>query len=155
MTTTARETDYAFLEAGFSEKNLMKARLQDKHVPPTDGSRGVGATIVMCLLQDCASVALANITEPGEGENTAAAVGKDPDPLGGIDIPANTAGINSMGPLNSFSLEDLDRAIAINVQTVFVAMQAATMSMKRGRRDYLSRNRVSDIDLITFNGARK
>ncbi len=45
--------------------------------------------------------------------------------FGGLDILVNNAGIAVIGDVESLSLEDFDRQLAINVRAVFVASQRA------------------------------
>ena len=59
----------------------------------------------------------------------AAAVAKSVDDavaaLGGLDILVNNAGVAVLGDVESLSLDDFDRQLAINVRAVFVASQRA------------------------------
>ena len=54
--------------------------------------------------------------------------------FGRLDILVNNAGVLAVGPLESFSLEDFDRTLAVNVRSVFVATQAAARHMGQGGR---------------------
>jgi 3-oxoacyl-[acyl-carrier protein] reductase len=54
--------------------------------------------------------------------------------LGGIDIPANNAGIGVIAPIDDDRLEDFDRTVSVNLRAVFVATQAAVEHMKAGGR---------------------
>jgi 3-oxoacyl-[acyl-carrier protein] reductase len=54
--------------------------------------------------------------------------------LGEIDIFVNNAGIMIRGTIDSYSLEDFDRMLDVNVRAAFVGMQAASQSMKDGGR---------------------
>jgi 3-oxoacyl-[acyl-carrier protein] reductase len=136
----------------------MNTRLQNKRALVTGGSRGIGAAIVRRLAHEGADVALTYINKPEEAESTAAsaretgvrvftiqadsampeavaaAVDKTVDVFGGIDILVNNAGIASMAPIESFSLEEFDRTVAINVRAVFIATQAAVKHMQEGGR---------------------
>jgi 3-oxoacyl-[acyl-carrier protein] reductase len=51
-----------------------------------------------------------------------------------IDILVNNAGIAIMGPIDEFRLEDFDRTVAVNIRTVFVAIQAGFKHMRVGGR---------------------
>ena len=51
-----------------------------------------------------------------------------------LDIFVNNAGILIRGTIGSYSLEDLDRMLDINVRAVFVGIQAASEHMKDGGR---------------------
>ena len=54
--------------------------------------------------------------------------------LGEIDIFVNNAGILIRGTIDSYSLEDFDRMLAVNVRAAFVGIQAASQAMKDGGR---------------------
>ena len=54
--------------------------------------------------------------------------------LGGLDILVNNAGVGLLGPLETLSLTDVDRVLAVNVRGVFLASQAAAARMPEGGR---------------------
>ena len=124
----------------------------------TGGSRGIGAAIVRRLVKDGAAVAftysrakekaaalvveleshggkaLAIQADSTDAEAVRGSVSQTIDALGGLDILVNNAGILLLGTIESFSLEDFDRMIAVNVRPVFVGAQAAGRHMKAGGR---------------------
>lgn len=124
----------------------------------TGGSRGIGAGIVRRLVADGADVAFTYSTSAGAADNLVAelstngvkvvalqadsadasavqaAVTETVHQLGGVDILVNNAGIASLAPLESLSLEEFDRMVAVNVRAVFVAIQAAVKHMTDGGR---------------------
>ncbi|QHI98715.1 SDR family oxidoreductase [Xylophilus rhododendri] len=124
----------------------------------TGGSRGIGAAIVRRLSREGAQVAftyarsadtaqalVAEIAAAGgkalalqnDGADAVAlqaAVDEAARLLGRIDILVNSAGVLRMGPLEGFSLADLDETLAVNVRAVFVATQAAARHMPDGGR---------------------
>jgi 3-oxoacyl-[acyl-carrier protein] reductase len=124
----------------------------------TGGSRGIGAGIVRRLARDGAAVAftyssseekalqLARDLESAGGKVLAlkadsasarelgAAVARTTQALGPLDIFVSNAGILTMGTIDSYSLEDFDRMVAINVRAAFVGIQAAVQEMKDGGR---------------------
>jgi 3-oxoacyl-[acyl-carrier protein] reductase len=52
--------------------------------------------------------------------------------FGGVDVVVNTAGIMLLGPLASFSLDDLDRMHRVNIRGTFVVSQQAVRRVRRG-----------------------
>jgi len=124
----------------------------------TGGSRGIGAAIVRRLANDGAAVAFtySNAREKaeelvakieGQGGEAMAIKADSADPkavwgavaetvkeLGRLDILVNNAGILLRGGIDTFSLEDFDRMIAVNVRPVFVGAQAAGRHMSDGGR---------------------
>lgn len=136
----------------------MNQALQGKKVLVTGGSRGIGAAIVQRLAQEGADVAFTYHSREEDAEKTAKSVQEagrkavairadsaDPQEvigavqhtvqaLGGIDILINNAGIGTFAPVDSVSLNELDRIWAINVRAVFLASQEAIKHMPSGSR---------------------
>jgi 3-oxoacyl-[acyl-carrier protein] reductase len=52
--------------------------------------------------------------------------------FGGIDVVVNTAGIMLLGPLATFSLDDLDRMHRTNIRGTFVVSQQAARRVRAG-----------------------
>jgi 3-oxoacyl-[acyl-carrier protein] reductase len=124
----------------------------------TGGSRGIGAGIVRRLASDGASVAftysnseekahqLAGEIEAAGGkvlplkadsasaEELRSAVSRTAETLGALDIFVSNAGLLAMGTIDTYSLEDFDRMVAINVRAAFVGIQAAGQVMRDGGR---------------------
>lgn len=124
----------------------------------TGGARGIGAAIVNRLARDGANVvftyrgsaeqarAMAAAIEAGGGRALALqadaadpqAVGQAVDAaareFGRIDILVNNAGALLLGPIDTFSLEDFDRTLDLNVRAVFVASKAVLPHMPDGSR---------------------
>ena len=122
------------------------------------GSRGIGAAIVKRLAAQGAAVAFTYVSSAAKAEQlrdgviasggkalaiqadsadaTAVrqAVKSTVETFGRLDILVNNAGVLAMGPLESFSLEDFDRTLAVNVRSVFVATQEAARYMGEGGR---------------------
>jgi 3-oxoacyl-[acyl-carrier protein] reductase len=124
----------------------------------TGGSKGIGAGIVRRLASDGATVAftysrseqeafqltgeiesaggraLALKADSASAEEVQAAVLQAVDAFGELDILVSNAGILIRGTIDTYSLEDLDRMIAINIRAAFVGVQAAAKAMKDGGR---------------------
>ena len=124
----------------------------------TGGSRGIGAGIVRRLASDGASVAftyssseekalqlvreieslggkaLALKADSAYAEELQSAVIKATESLGPLDIFVSNAGILMRGTIDTYSLEDFDRMVAINIRAAFIGIQAAARKMKDGGR---------------------
>lgn len=124
----------------------------------TGGSRGIGAAIAKRLAGAGAAVALTYV----QAEDQARAVAKDIEAEGGravviqadltqptaaaeaveqtvrelgrIDILVNNAGFLTYGPLEEVSVDELDRVLAVDIRSVFLAAQAAARHMGDGGR---------------------
>ncbi|WP_241740737.1 SDR family oxidoreductase [Streptomyces sp. L2] len=124
----------------------------------TGGSRGIGAAVARRLAREGASVALTYVRAEEQARavakeieaaggtasvlqadltlpNAAAqAVERTVEELGSIDILVKNAGFLAYGPLAEVTAEDLDRALAVDVRSVFLAAQAAARHMGDGGR---------------------
>jgi 3-oxoacyl-[acyl-carrier protein] reductase len=124
----------------------------------TGASRGIGTGIVRRLASDGASVAftyssseerayqLVREIESAGGKAVAlkadsasadelrSAVRGTTEALGPLDIFVSNAGILTMGTIDTFSLEDFDRMVAINIRAAFVGIQTASQAMNDGGR---------------------
>src|SRR6201998_3422492 len=124
----------------------------------TGGSRGIGAGIVRRLAADGASVAftysssskkalelvresasaggkaLSLKADGGSAEELRAAVTRTAEAFGTLDIFVSNAGILTRGTIDTYTLEDFDRMMAINVRPAFVGIQAASQEMNDGGR---------------------
>ncbi len=136
----------------------MKNGLKNKRALITGGSRGIGAAIVKRLAHEGVDVAftyasstrqanavaeaaralgvraLALQADSADAGAITGAVERTVREFGGLDILVNNAGVFLMGAIDTFSLADFDRTLAVNVRAVFVATQAAVRHMKEGGR---------------------
>ncbi|MFE9681035.1 SDR family oxidoreductase [Streptomyces sp. NPDC006285] len=124
----------------------------------TGGSRGIGAATAVRLARAGADVAFTYVRDKDAADDVAGriralgrralalradsadareaveAVTRAAEGLGGLDVLVNNAGVGLLGPLESYSLADIDRVLAVNVRGVFLASQAAAGRMARGGR---------------------
>ncbi|MEV0170082.1 SDR family oxidoreductase [Streptomyces sp. NPDC050803] len=124
----------------------------------TGGSRGIGAATALRLAREGASVAVTYVhgkeaaddvvrgvealgrravalrADSADAEEAAGAVERTVAALGGLDVLVNNVGVGLLGPLESLSLDDVDRVLAVNVRGVFLASQAAAARMADGGR---------------------
>ncbi|MFF4402590.1 SDR family oxidoreductase [Streptomyces sp. NPDC001480] len=124
----------------------------------TASSRGIGRAIALRLGRDGANVAVnyhSNeaaardvVREIEEWGSNAVAVQADlavPGDVtrlfeesvaafGGLDIVVNNAGMRAFGSISTFSVEELDRLLAVNVKGTFLAMQQAANLVRDGGR---------------------
>ncbi|MFF0479576.1 SDR family NAD(P)-dependent oxidoreductase [Streptomyces sp. NPDC004284] len=124
----------------------------------TGGSRGIGAATAVRLAREGADVAFtwvqdearakevaARIEEAGrralplradaaDAGDAAGAVEWAADALGRLDVLVNNVGAGVLGPLESLSLAEVDRALAVNVRAAFLASQAAAARFSEGGR---------------------
>ncbi|MFI7108096.1 SDR family NAD(P)-dependent oxidoreductase [Nonomuraea sp. NPDC050227] len=124
----------------------------------TGGSRGIGAAIAKRLADAGAAIALTYIQAADQAREVAQQIEADggraavvqadlaqPNAaaeaveqtvrqLGRIDILVNNAGFLAYGPLAEVSAAELDRVLAVDVRSVFLAAQAAARHMGEGGR---------------------
>jgi 3-oxoacyl-[acyl-carrier protein] reductase len=136
----------------------METKLNNQVAFINGGSRGIGAATARRLAREGAKVAIgyqssgiaaeALVAEIDAGGGQAIAIradAADADALtraidraashfGRLDILVNSAGVLRMGPVDQFSLADLDETLAVNVRAVFVAAKAAAAHMRDGGR---------------------
>jgi NAD(P)-dependent dehydrogenase (short-subunit alcohol dehydrogenase family) len=132
--------------------------LDGKAALVTGGSRGIGGATAVRLARAGADVALTYVSakeaaddvvravealgrravalraDAADPAEAAGAVERAADALGGLDVLVNNAGVGVLGPLESLSLSDVDRVLAVNVRGVFLASQAAAGRMGAGGR---------------------
>jgi 3-oxoacyl-[acyl-carrier protein] reductase len=124
----------------------------------TGGSRGIGAATAIALARRGADVALTYNSSPdaaatvvkeiealgrtayalevdaADAVAVADGVVRAADRLGGLDILVNNAGVGAIGPMTEFTLDDVDRVLAVNIRGVYAATQAAVPRLSDGGR---------------------
>ncbi|MGW0466492.1 SDR family NAD(P)-dependent oxidoreductase [Streptomyces sp. NPDC003027] len=132
--------------------------MNGKAVLVTGGSRGMGAATALRLAREGADVAftyvrgeerarevaagieaagrkaLALRADAANAGDAAGAVEWAADALGRLDVLVNNAGVGVVAPLESLSLADVDRVLAVNVRAAFLTSQAAAARMGSGGR---------------------
>ncbi|AYN19384.1 3-oxoacyl-ACP reductase family protein [Alcaligenes aquatilis] len=122
------------------------------------GSRGIGAAIVKRLASDGAAVAFTYVSSANKAEEIVAtiscaggkalairadsaddvslqqAIRQTVTTFGRLDILVNSAGVLIWGNLEELTLDDIDRTLAVNIRSVFVASQEAAHHMSSGGR---------------------
>ncbi|WP_375739678.1 3-oxoacyl-ACP reductase family protein [Pseudomonas boanensis] len=122
------------------------------------GSRGIGAATALRLAKEGAAVALTYASSAQAAEavietiratgGRAMAIRADSadeqairgairqavEAFGRLDILVNNAGVLAVAPIEDFSIEDLDRTLAVNVRSVVIASQEAARVMGEGGR---------------------
>ncbi|MFE0648347.1 SDR family NAD(P)-dependent oxidoreductase [Streptomyces sp. NPDC059534] len=124
----------------------------------TGGSRGIGAATAVRLAREGADVAFTYVQDEARAKEVAArieaagrkafplradaadagdaagAVEWAADALGRLDVLVNNVGAGVLGPLESLTLADVDRVLAVNVRAAFLASQSAAARMPEGGR---------------------
>jgi 3-oxoacyl-[acyl-carrier protein] reductase len=132
--------------------------LSGKSAIVTGGSRGIGAAIASRLAKDGADVAITYSSSPDRAEKIVdeivkeggkalaikadaadqlvvrAAVQEAAKKFGKIDILVNNAGVLALGKIADFPVEDFEKALSVNVRSVFTAIQEALRHMPDGGR---------------------
>ena len=132
--------------------------LAGKSALVTGGSRGIGAAIAKRLAKEGAEVAITYSSSPeraqqlvdeiekaggralaikADGADQSAvrgAVQQTAKEFGKIDILVNNAGVLALGPIADFPPDDFERALSVNVRSVFTATQEAVRHMPDGGR---------------------
>jgi 3-oxoacyl-[acyl-carrier protein] reductase len=85
-------------------------------------------------IESAGAIALSLKADSASASELRGAVAKTTEALGLLDIFVSNAGILIRGTIDTYSLEDFDRMVAINVRAAFVGLQAAAQEMKNGGR---------------------
>ncbi|MDJ1136136.1 SDR family oxidoreductase [Streptomyces iconiensis] len=134
------------------------APLRGKTALVTGGSRGIGAAVAKRLAAEGADVAFTYLSAESRAKEVAGeirslgrsavtikadsasaqdaerAVDEAAEAFGRLDILVNNAGIFPNGPLDTLTVEEIDRTLAIHVRGTLVASQAAARHMGEGGR---------------------
>lgn len=121
----------------------------------TGGSRGIGAAIARRLANEGATVAITYSNSKEDAESVIAdlgmrglairadsadahavkaAVTTTAKRFGRLDILVNNAAMFRIGLIDDFSLEHIDQMLAINVKSLFAAIQESLRFMEKGGR---------------------
>lgn len=131
--------------------------LTGKTAVVTGGSRGIGLAIVKRFLEEGANVALCGSREETAQKAVEAILAENPEApvmgiwpnvadeaaleaafhevaehFGGLDIVCNNAGISHSMPLDSYTPEQLDQIVDVNIKGVFNGCQAASRVLGTG-----------------------
>ncbi len=130
--------------------------IRGKKIIVIGGSRGIGAAIVKRLARCGAEVAFTYTSRPDRARELSAeiaaeggraiafeadsadagalegAIAQGAEALGGLDTLVNNAGILILGKVDTYSLEDFDRMLAVNVRGAFISAKAAARHLPRG-----------------------
>ena len=134
------------------------AVLSGKSVLITGGSRGIGAAIAKRLGKDGADVAITYSSSPERAQQVCedivkdggkalaiqadsadqsavrAAVQQTVEKFGKVDILVNNAGVLALGTIANYRAEDFEKALSVNVRSVFSAVQESLRHMPDGGR---------------------
>ena len=134
------------------------AALSGKSALVTGGSRGIGAAIAKRMAKDGADVAITYSSSPeraaqlvqeianaggkavaikadaADQSAVRAGVQQAAQEFGKIDILVNNAGILALGPIADFSVDDFEKALSVNVRSVFTAIHEVVRHMPDGGR---------------------
>jgi 3-oxoacyl-[acyl-carrier protein] reductase len=134
------------------------AALSGKSALVTGASRGIGAAIAKRLAKEGADVAITYASSPEQAQQVVddimkaggkaiaikadaadqaavrAGVQQAAKEFGKIDILVNNAGLVALGPIAEFPAENFEKALSVNVRSVFTATQEAVRHMPDGGR---------------------
>jgi 3-oxoacyl-[acyl-carrier protein] reductase len=132
--------------------------LSSKAALVTGGSRGIGAAIALRLARDGADVAITYSSSPERAQQVVTEISKHggkalaiqadaadqsavrgavqqaAKDFGKLDILVNNAGVLALGGIADFPAEDFEKALSVNVRSVFTAIQEAVRHMPDGGR---------------------
>jgi NAD(P)-dependent dehydrogenase (short-subunit alcohol dehydrogenase family) len=156
-----------------SEFQMPSFRLDGRTALVTGGGRGLGLAMAQALAHQGADIALASRTESeletaaemiratgrkafilptdvGDAEAVQATVRKAAEQLGRLDILVNAAGINFRKPWDTFTIEDWDTLMAVNIKGAFFAAQEAARIMRDQPASRACRGKIINVGSIAF-----
>ncbi|MFE7748116.1 3-oxoacyl-ACP reductase family protein [Streptomyces sp. NPDC057428] len=134
----------------------MTLHLKGKVALVTGGSRGIGESIVKRLAADGARVAFTYVSserraqgvveavksaggtaialkaDSGKPEEVLASIGAAVEEFGSLDVLVNNAFSGIIGSFDTYSLEDFDTMVGVNLRGLFVATQGAVAHLGQG-----------------------
>jgi 3-oxoacyl-[acyl-carrier protein] reductase len=143
---------------GTDREETKMATLSGKSALVTGASRGIGAAIAKRLAKEGAAVAITYSSSPERAQQVVdeivqvggqavaikadaadqvavrAAVQQAAKEFGKLDILVNNAGVLALGPIADFPADEFERALSVNVRSVFTAIQEAVRHMPDGGR---------------------
>lgn len=156
-----------------SEFRMPSLRLDGRTALVTGGGRGLGLGMAQALAHAGANIALASRTENelevaaemirsigckaiilptdvGDAVAVQAMVRKAAEELGRLDILVNAAGINFRKPWDTFTIEDWDKIISVNLKGAFFAAQEAARIMRDQKAERACRGKIINVGSIAF-----
>jgi NAD(P)-dependent dehydrogenase (short-subunit alcohol dehydrogenase family) len=151
-------------------EGLKHGRLEGKHVLVTGGLSGIGRAIVVAMTAEGASVTIMDknsvARDDGLGaEELCRRIGPKVRWLQGdvaserdveavfaeiqpVDVLVNNAGVTTFKPLQSLTVEDFDRLMAVNVKGVFLMTRAAVNTWVQAKRTGAIVNVASNLAFV-------
>jgi 3-oxoacyl-[acyl-carrier protein] reductase len=97
----------------------------------TGGGGGLGRYILELLAAEGVNVAVAYNSSLERAEEAAEGVKEAVKQLGGLDILINNAGIGGGMPFEDFTVEELDKQLAVNIRGPFLLSRIAAPHLKK------------------------
>lgn len=156
-----------------SEFQMPSFRLDGRTALVTGGGRGLGLGMAQALAHCGANIALASRTESelesaaemiraigrkaiilptdvSDAEAVQAMVRQAAEQLGRLDILVNAAGINFRKPWDTFTIEDWDKIMSVNLKGAFFAAQEAARIMRDQKAERHCRGKIINVGSIAF-----
>ncbi|MDH4553847.1 3-oxoacyl-ACP reductase FabG [Pseudomonas sp. BN417] len=131
------EGKVAFIQGGSRGIGAATAKRLAKEgaaVVLTYVSSAAGANEVVQAIEAAGGRAIAIKADSSDEQAIRGAIRQTVEVFGRLDILVNNAGVLAVAPIEDFSIEDLDRTLAVNVRSVVIASQEAARVMGEGGR---------------------